>query len=72
MAVMEAKLEHKLTGIFHETLFQVFIDLAKAYDSLHIGICVEIQWVYVLGPKLQRLLQRYWDVKKVIPKAGKS
>ena len=25
---------------------------------------------YGLGPKLQRLLQRYWDGQKVVPKAG--
>ena len=25
----------------------------------------------VLGPKIQRLLQRYWEGHKVVPKAGK-
>ena len=26
---------------------------------------------YGIGPKLQRLLQRYWDEQKVVPKSGK-
>ena len=29
---MEAKLEQKLAGIVHEPLFQVFLDVRKAYD----------------------------------------
>ena len=33
-AIMEAKLEQQLTGIFHEPLFQVFIGVRKAYTSL--------------------------------------
>ena len=33
-AIMEAKLEQKLTGIVHEPLFQFFLDVRKAYDSL--------------------------------------
>ena len=31
---MEAKLEQKSAGIVHEPLFQVFIDVLKAYESL--------------------------------------
>ena len=32
---------------------------------------MEILRGYGLGPKLQWLLQRYWDGQKVVPKAGK-
>ena len=32
---METKLEQQLAGIFHEPLFQVFIDVRKVYDSLY-------------------------------------
>ena len=32
--IVEAKLEQKLTGIVHEPLFQFFLDVRKAYDSL--------------------------------------
>ena len=34
---MEAKLEQQLTGIVHEPLFQVFLDVRKSYDSLDQG-----------------------------------
>ena len=58
-AIMEAKLEQKLTGIVHKPLFQVFIGVRKAYDSLDLGICMEILCRYGLVPRLQWLLQRY-------------
>ena len=58
---MEAKLEQQLVGIVHEPLFQVFIGVRKAYESLDRGRCMEILRGYGLGPKLQRILQQYWD-----------
>ena len=68
---METNLEKQHVRIFHEPLFQVFIDVRKAYDSVGRGICMEIIRGCGMGPKLQGLLQRYWDRKKVVPKAGK-
>ena len=70
-AAMEVKMEQLLAGIFHKTLFQVFIDVRKAYDSLDIGRCMEILRGYVLVPKLQQILQWYWDGQRVVPKSGK-
>ena len=49
-------MEHQLAGIVHEPLFQVFIDMRKAYDDLYRGRRMEIIRGYGLGPKLQRLL----------------
>ena len=46
---MEAKLSQKITGIFHEQLFQVFTDVRKSYDYLYIGICMEILRGMALG-----------------------
>ena len=70
-ATMGANLAKKLAGIVHEPLFQGFIDVRKAYNSLDIGRCMEIIRGYGLGPNPQRLLQRYWDGQKVVPKSGK-
>ena len=67
---MKAKLQQKITGVVHEPLFQLFIDTRKAYNSLCRGICIEIIRGYGLGPKIQRLLHRYWDGQKVVLKAG--
>ena len=36
-ATMEANMDHQLTGLCYEPLFQVFLDVRKAYDSLDIG-----------------------------------
>ena len=70
-AIMEEKLEQQLAGMACKPLFQVFIDVRKAYDSLDRGRCMEILRVYGLGYKLQRLLQQYWDGQRVVPKSGK-
>ena len=67
---MEAKLEQQLVGIVHDPLFQVFVDLRKACDSLDKGVCMEILRGCGLGTKIQRLLQWYCDGKKVVPKSG--
>ena len=48
-ATLEAKLAQKLAGIAHEPLFQVFLDVRKAYDSLDRGWCMEIMRGYRMG-----------------------
>ena len=68
---MEAKLEQQLAGIVHNPLFQVFIDVRKAYNSLGRGRCMKILRGYGLGPRLQQLLQRYWYGQRVVPNSGK-
>ena len=56
--IMEANLEQQLARIFHKPLLQVFIDMQKAYDYLYRGRYMGILRGYILGPKLQWLLQR--------------
>ena len=70
-AIIEAKLEQQLTGIVHEPLFQVFVDVRKACDSLDQGRYMEILRDYGLVPQIQKLLQRYWDRQRVVKNAGK-
>ena len=41
-ATLEAKLVQQLTGIAHTPLFQVFLDVWKAHDSLYRGWCMDI------------------------------
>ena len=69
MATMEEKLDQKLAGIVHEPLFQVILDVLKAYYYLDRGIFIKILRGYGLGNNLQMLLQWYWDKQKVVPKA---
>ena len=42
--------------------------MQKSWDSLDKGRCVVFLRVYGLGTTPQRLIQRYWDKKKVVPK----
>ena len=37
VATLEAKLEQQLDEIAHDPLFQLFLDVRKAYDSLDMG-----------------------------------
>ena len=39
-ATLEENLAQQLAGIAHEPLFQVFLDVQKAYDSLYRGRCM--------------------------------
>ena len=71
MATLEANLDHQLAGIFHETLFQVFIDVQKAYDLLDRGICLDILRWYGLGTNMARLLAHYWEKQRIVPMEGK-
>ena len=65
---MEEKLAQKLAGIAHEPLFQVFLDVLKAYDSLDRGRCMEVLRGYKMGQKMARLIVHHWDKLMFIPK----
>ena len=41
---LEANLAQQLEGITNKPLFQVFLDVWKAYDSLNRGWCMNILW----------------------------
>ena len=65
---MEENLAHQLVGIVYEPLFQVFIDVWKAYDFLYIWRYMELLRGYGLESNLHWLLQRFLDGQKVVPK----
>ena len=68
---MDSKLAHQLAGLCRKPLFQVFLNVRKAYGSLYIGRCMDILMGYGLGHNLQMILQRYWENQVVVPKLGK-
>ena len=41
-ATLEAKLAQHLAVLAHEPLFQVLLEIPKAYDSLDRGRCLEV------------------------------
>ena len=60
-----------LASLAHEPLFQVLIDMRKAYAPLDRGGCMEILKGYELGPNMAQLLGYYWEKQKKVPKTGK-
>ena len=70
-AILEAKLAQYLSGIAHKPLFQIFLDVRKAYDSLNRGWLMDIMWGYRMGQKKARLIAHHWDNLILVPKAKK-
>ena len=68
MSTLEAKLAQQLAGLAHETMFQVFLDVQKAYDYLDRGQCMEILRGYGMGKKMARLIANNWDNLMFVPK----
>ena len=71
MAILESKLAKQLAGLAHEPLFQVCLDIRKAYDSLEREQCLEVLNGYGMGPNLTHLLKSYWGRQRIAPKTGK-
>ena len=46
-----------------EPLYQIFLDLSKAYDHLDLAKCLEIMTGYGVGPKLQ---EKFWDQVEMV------
>ncbi len=62
MATNEAKLAQQLAWMGQEPLYQVFVNLRKAYDYLDQEQCLAIMTGYGVGPKLLllRLQTKFW------------
>ncbi len=70
MAIMEVKLQQQLAWVDQEPLYQIYLDLRKAYDALDRGQCLEILVGYSVGPNLLRLQKNFWDNAKMVCCAG--
>ena len=57
---LEENLAHQLAGISHKLIFQVFLDVQKAYNSLHRGRCMEILRGYRIRQNMVRLIAHHW------------
>jgi hypothetical protein len=52
------------------TLYQVFIDLKKVYDTLNRGRTLEILKGYGVGPKLLAIIRNFWSEHTVVARQG--
>jgi hypothetical protein len=71
-AIIEAKMGQQLAWVEQEPLFQVFIDLRKAYNHLNQAKCLEIMTGHGVGPKLLCLQAKFWDQAQMVCYAGGS
>ena len=60
-AILECQLEQERALHQGETLFQVFLDLTKAYDTLDRKRTLKILAQYGVGPNILRLLEGFWN-----------
>jgi hypothetical protein len=65
-ATIEAKLTQQLAWVEQEPLYQIFVDLCKAYNHLNREKCLEIMTGYGVGPKLLRLQTQFWTQAEMV------
>lgn len=53
-----------------ETLFQVFLNLTKAYNTLDRECTLLIMEQYRVGPNVRRLLHTFWYGLQLCPRQG--
>ena len=69
-ASLEAKLLQQLTALREEVLYEIFLDLHKAYDALDRGRCLDILVAYGVRPRALRLLRCYWNRLTMVARDG--
>jgi hypothetical protein len=68
-AIMEAKLQQQLAWAEQEPLYQIYLNLRKAYDALDRGRCLKILAGYRVGQNLLRLQEQFWNNAKMVCRA---
>ena len=69
-AILEAKLQMQLAAREGDPLFQVFLDLTKAYDTLDRERTMAILEGYGVGPNIRHFIETVWDGDTLVPKFG--
>ena len=67
-ACLEAKLEAQLAIITGQPLHHIYLDFAKAYDSLDRERTLILLRDYGVGPNMLRILSHFWSRHTVIPR----
>ena len=60
-STLEENLAQQLARIANKPLFQVFLDVRKAYDSLDRGRCMEILQGHRTGRNTAHLIDHHWN-----------
>ncbi len=67
-AILETKLLMQEAACTDRKLYQIFLDLTKAYDTLDRERTLEILEQYGVGPCIIRLLRKFWQHQKLVPR----
>ncbi len=71
-ATVEAKLAQSLAWRNQCWLYQIYVNLKKAYNPLDREQMLKILLAYGVGPKMLRLQNHFWDTEKLVCCAGGS
>jgi exonuclease III len=67
-ASLQAKLQIQLAHIRSVPIYQIFLDLSKAYDTLDRTRTLQILQDYGTGTKILRLITKFWDSLTIVAK----
>jgi hypothetical protein len=68
--ILEAKLQMQLASYLCQLLYQIFIDLTKAYDTLDRRCTLSLLQAYGVGPHIRSIIQAVLELEMVVPKSG--
>ena len=69
-ATLEEKLAQQLAFLQQEMIYEVFVDLKKAYDAMDRNQYLEILRGYGVGPLMLRLIKFFWDHTDLVCQAN--
>ena len=70
MATIKAKLAQSLAWGDQCPLYQIYVDLKKAYNALDRERTLIILAAYGVGPRMLRLQKHFWDTAKLVCRTG--
>jgi hypothetical protein len=68
--ILEAKLQMQLASYLCQPLYQIFLDLTEAYDTLDRDCTLSILEAYGVGSHIRSIIQTVWELELVVPKSG--
>ena len=69
-ALIEMKLHRELADMLGKILYQVFLDLKKAFDTINRERLLQVMAAYGVGPRLLQLIRAYWEIQKLALRQG--
>ena len=67
-AIIKAKLQQELTLLMDKILYQLFLDLKKAYDKVHRGRSLDTLKAFGVGPRVLCLIKNFWENQHIVPR----